>query len=204
MATFTWYYSTNASAWSDISTNTMVFSGATNDISTPVTVATWNAGFHIGSDDPGTDQCADPNHANAVQYVSTTSNTQYRLDGGSTTTIAGATTPTQDQSSIRIDFADTVSTQTSDARFYCFDSTTTTTYAPGVDVMAFENESGATQWKQINDASATQGGDNSTYHLDLANQTTAATHTFYICVSASPESVGAKTAFDFGIALTYS
>ena len=40
--------------------------------------------------------------------------------------------------------------------------------------------------------------------LDLADSGSATDHYWYIALSASPESVGAKTSFDFGATLTYS
>ena len=40
--------------------------------------------------------------------------------------------------------------------------------------------------------------------LDVADDTTAATHQYYFGVSASPESVGVKTNFALKFQLTYS
>ena len=72
MATFTWYYYGSAGpAWTDISTNTVVFSG-TGGISDPVTVGSWNDEVHIGDGAPGTDQCG-ANHAAYVKYIATNS-----------------------------------------------------------------------------------------------------------------------------------
>jgi len=105
---------------------------------------------------------------------------------------------------MRILFTDASSVAVSNARFYAFDGSTTTAEAVGVEAYAVEGQVGASTWTQINDDSANIGGDNSGERLTLSNQSAATEHTFYIAVSARPESVGAKTQFDFGIGLTYS
>lgn len=198
IATFTWeYFGATGPAWTDISTNTIVFAGS-GGISTPVTVAAYQDETHIGTGDPGTDACG-TNHSNNVKYIS---NTQF--DSGSGTETLNDTNLTSDECTIRIRFTDGSSVATSNARFYAYDGTTTTTEAVGVDVEAFEQGVTATTWTTINDDSGNTGGDNSGQRLDLSDQSAATAHTFYIAISASPESVGAKTSFDFGVALTYS
>jgi hypothetical protein len=198
MAVFTWeYYGATGPAWTDISTNTIVFSGS-GGLATPVTVAAWQDETHIGSADPGTDQCG-TNHCNNVQYISST-----QFDSGSGTETLNDTNLTNDECTIRVRFTDGSSVSTSNARFYAYDGTTTTTEAVGVDVYAFQQGVTATTWTLINDDSGNTGGDNSGERLDLSDQGAATDHTFYVAISASPESVGAKTSFDFGIALTYS
>lgn len=205
MATFTWnYYGGTGPTWTDISTNTIVFAG-TGGITTPVTVGAWNDETHIGSGDPGTDQCG-TNHATSVKYISST-----QFDsGGGTETISDANL-TQTECTLQIVFTDASSVQVTNARFYAYDGTTVTTEAVGVDVVAFENGASATTWTVINDdtvagalTTGSIGGDNAGERLGLQDSSTATSHTYYIAVSASPESVGGKTSFDFGIALTYS
>jgi len=206
MATFTWnYYGSTGPAWTNISTNTIVFAGS-GGITTPVTVAAWQDETHIGNGDPGTDQCG-ANHPNNVKYISST---QYQLNGGGTTTL-NDTNLTNDQVTLQVIFTDASSVQITNARFYAYDGTTTTTEAVGVDVVAFERGVSATTWTVINDdtvagalTNGSIGGDNAGERLGLQDQTTATDHTYYIAISASPESVGQKTSFDFGVALTYS
>lgn len=207
MATFTWYAMVGAGpTWTDISTNTVVFSGSGTDLSAAVTVATWQDGTHLGDDDPGSDQCG-ANHANNVKYVSST---QFNLNGGGTETL-NDTNLTSSECTLRVIFTHGSAVSTSSARFYAYDGSTTTTPAVGVDVVAFEQGVTATTWTVINDetvagalTNGSIGGDNTSERLDLGDQGSATDHTFYIAVSASPESVGAKTSFDFGLALTYS
>jgi hypothetical protein len=105
---------------------------------------------------------------------------------------------------MRIKFEDGSSPALSNARFYSFDGTTTTAEAVGIEAYAFEQGVTATTWTEINDDSANTGGDNSGERLALSDQSAAETHYYYIAVSARPETVGAKTEFDFGVALTYS
>lgn len=198
MATFTWYYYGGAGpAWTDISTNTVVFAGS-GGITTPITVGTWNDETHIGNGQPGTDQCG-ANHSNNVKYVSST---QFNANGGGTETLSDANL-TQTECTLRIHFNEANSTITN-ARFYTFDNSTTTVEAVGIEAYAFENGESATTWTQVNDDSGNIGGDNSGERLDLGDQTSATDHYYYVAVSARPETVGSKTEFAFGIALTYS
>lgn len=198
MATFTWeYYGSTGPAWTSIGANTIVFSGS-GGLATPVTVGQFQDETHIGSNDPGTDQCG-ANHCRNVKWIS---NTQF--DSGSGTETLNDTNLTANECTIRIRFTDGSSVSTSNARFYAYDGTTTTTEAVGVDVYAFEQGVTATTWTTINNDSGNIGGDNAGERLGLSDQGAATDHTFYVAISASPESVGGKTSFDFGIALTYS
>jgi len=198
MATFTWYYyGSTTPDWTDISTNTIVFSG-TGGIATPITVGTWNSETHIGSGDPGTDQCG-ANHCKSVKYVSST---QY--DSGSGTETLNDTNLVATECTLRVAFTDGSSVATSNARFYAFDGTTETNEAVGIECYAFERGVSATAWTLINDDSGNTGGDNSGERLSLSDQGAGTEHFFYVALSARPESVGSKTQFDFGVALTYS
>lgn len=196
MATFTWEVYANTPAWMGVGANTIVFAGSLTDLTVPITVGDWNTGTHLGNGDPGTDQCG-TNHVPNIEYVSST---QYSKDGGADTAL---TSLAQTDCTLRVKFTDAASVATSNARFYAFDGTTETNEAIGIEAYAFEQGNGST-WTQINDDSANIGGDNSGERLSLADQSTGTEHYFYVAVSARPESVGSKTQFDFGIALTYS
>jgi hypothetical protein len=197
MATFTWEVYSDTPAWHDIGANTVVFAGS-GGIDTPITVGSWQDETHIGNGDPGTDQCG-TNHVPNVKYVS---GTQFD-DGGGTETL-NDTNLVATECTLRVTFTDAASVATSSARFYSFDGTTETTEAVGIEAYAFEQGVSASTWTQINDDSGNIGGDNSGERLALSDQSAGTEHTFYIAISARPESVGAKTEFDFGIALTYS
>jgi hypothetical protein len=199
MATFTWEVYANTPGWMGVGSNTIVFSGDSTDLSVPITVGNWNSGTHLGTGDPGSDQCG-TTHIPNVEFVTTT---QFKLNGGSTENI-NDTNLTITECSMRINFTDASSVATSNARFYAFDGSTETAEAVGIEAYAFERGVGASAWTQLNDDSANIGGDNSGERLSLSDQSADTEHTFYVCVSARPESVGSKTEFDFGIALTYS
>jgi len=198
MATFTWEVYADTPDWFDVSTNTIVFSGSATDLAAAITVAAWQDGTHLGNGDPGTDQCGS-NHVPNVKYVSST---QFDPSGGTET--LNDTNLVSTECTLRINFTDAASVATSSGRFYAYDGTTTTTEATGVHVYAFESGVSATEWTLINDDTGDTGGDNSGERLSLEDDTAATEHTFYLAVSASPESVGAKGDFDFGVALTYS
>lgn len=195
MATFDW--EAYVGSWTDIVANTVVFSGS-GGLTTPITVGTWQDETHLGNGDPGTDQCGGT-HCNNVKYVSST---QYD-DGGGTETL-NDTNLTTDECTIRIKFTDASSVATTNGRFYTFDASTTTVEAIDIEAYAFEQGQSATTWDQVNDDSGNIGGDNTGERLDLGDSSTSTTHYFYIAISARPESVGSKTEFDFGVALTYS
>lgn len=197
MATFTWEVYADTPAWMSVSTNTIVFAGS-GGISTPITVGSWQDETHLGSGDPGTDQCG-TNHVPNVKYVSGT-----QFDGGGGTESLNDTNLVATECTMRIEFTDASSVATSNARFYSFDGSTETNEAVGVEAYAFEQGVGASSWTQINDDSGNIGGDNSGERLALSDQSAGTEHYFYVAVSARPESVGSKTQFDFGIALTYS
>ena len=198
MATFTWEVYADTPAWKGVSTNTYVFSGSATDLTEPITVGSWNSGAHLGTGDPGSDACG-TTHVPYVTYVSSN-----QFDNGSGTQTLNDTNLTANECSLRILFTDGSSVATSSGRFYTFDSTTATTEATGVEAYAFEQGVSKTTWELINDDSGSTGGDNANERLDLDPQGAATEHTFYIAISARPESVGGKSDFDFGVALTYS
>lgn len=200
MATFTWdYYGATGPAWTDISTNTLVFSG-TGGKDTPITVGSYNDETHITNSDPptGTDQCG-ANHVQNCKYISDSN-----IDiGGGSVAISDANVA-QTDCTLRVHFNHTSSVAISSARLYAYNGTTETTEASGVKAYAFERGVSATAWTKINEGATTYGGDNSGERLNLGDKTAATDHYWYVAVSVSPESVGAKTAFDLGVALTYS
>ena len=193
MATFTWngYIS---SSWTDLGANTIVFSGAS--FGDNITVDAYQDSTNAGNGDPGTDQGAMNNN----KYLT-----------GSTISINGAgsvalndTNLTANDCTLKVNFSHGSAVAITSARFYSYDGTTVTNEAVGVAAYAFERGVSATAWTQINSDSGNIGGDNSGERLSLADQGSGTSHDYYVAVSASPESFGAKTSFDLGLALTYS
>ncbi len=186
-------------SWTDIAANTIVFSGTSSDLTDPITVAAWQDGTHIGTSDPGTDVCG-TNHMNNVKFIG---NTEMSVNGAATEPI-NDTNLTAIECTMVIQFTNAPAVALSSARLYAYDGTTTTAEAIGVDVNAFERGVAATTWTLINDDSGNIGGDNVGERLDLGDKSSATINFYYFAISASPETVGAKTSFDFGVALTYS
>lgn len=198
MATFNWEVYADMPSWMDVDVNTIVFSGADDDLTEPITVGTWQNGTHLGSGDPGTDQCG-ANHMPNVKYVSGT-----QMDKGVGTETINDTNLAETECTLRIKFTDAQSVAITNARFYAFDGANETNEAVGIESHAFERGVSATAWTEINDDSENIGGDNAGERLELGDKSAATEHHWYIAVSARPETVGAKTEFDFGVALTYS
>lgn len=199
MAVFDFEVYADTPDWKDVGANTLVFASSLTDLATNITVGAFNDGTHLGNGDPGTDQCG-TNHVPNVKWISST---QFDADGGGTETL-NDTNLVQTECTERINFTDGSSVTISSARFYSYDGVTETDEAVGIDAFAFEQGVSATTWTQINDDDGNIGGDNSGERLQLTDQGAATEHTYYIAISASPESVGAKGSFDFGVALTYS
>lgn len=200
MATFYWEgYMGSTPDWTDLGSNTICFTGDAANIDTPITVGEWNSGTHAGDDDPGTDQCG-TNHMNNVKIIASGT-----FDNGGGTENLDTSNLTPDECTLRIRFTDASAVECTSARLYSFDGGTVTNEAVGVEAYAWECQpSGVTTWTLINDDSANIGGDNSSERLDLLDQAASTEHHYYVALSVRPESVGAKTSFDFGIALTYS
>jgi hypothetical protein len=182
-------------SWTSLGANTLVFSGSATDLTVPITVASWQDGTHAGNGDPGTDQCG----AN-VKYIDST---HMSVDGAASEVVNDANITT-DECTLRLHFNHASAVAVSGARLFCYDGTTDATPGVGMEVQAFERTASVAAWTEINDESAGVGGDNAGERLDLANSASAVDHYWYVCLSASPESVGAKASFDFKLALTYS
>lgn len=201
MATITFEgYMGSTPDWTNIDTNTIVFSSSLTDLTAPITVDAYADGTHAGTDDPGTDACG-TNHMNNCKYLGAS---LIDINGGGSEAL-NDTNLTATECTLRVHFNHSTSVDVTNPKFYCYDGSTTTTPATGVDVYGFEQGESYTSWTHINDDSGAIGGNNAGERLDLADSSSAATdHYWYIAVSAAPESVGAKTSFDFGVTLTYS
>jgi hypothetical protein len=106
--------------------------------------------------------------------------------------------------SLRIHFNHTSSVAVSGVRIYAYDGSVVTNEAVGVDMYVFERGVAASAWTLLNDDSGNIGGDNAGEFKSLADSAAAQDHYWYLALSISPESVGAKASVDMGVALTYS
>lgn len=186
-------------AWSSLASGTVVFCSSLTDLATNITVDAYQDGTHFGADDPGADWCG-ANHMNNVKFLATGT---MSVNGGGSESI-NDTNLTQNECTIRVHFNDAASVTSSGARFYTFDGSVVANEAVGVTVYAFEQGQSNTAWELINDDAGNIGGDNAGERLDVSDQGAGTDLYWYIAVSVSPQSVGAKTSFDLGFALTYS
>jgi hypothetical protein len=192
--------------WTDLGANTIVWCSSLTDLATYVTVGQFQDGTHAGSDDPGTDQCG-ANHMNNVKYL--TSSTM-SVNGAAGEDIDD-TNLAANECTLRLHFNHGSNVDVTNGVFFSFDGSTPTTPATGMDIAAFERGRSATAWTVINDdtvagafTNGSIGGNNTGERLDLADSSDAQDHYWNLAVSFSPESVGAKTAQDFGWNLVYS
>jgi len=200
MPFYNWEVYCGTPAWRDVEANTLVFSGNATDLTAVVNVDGFNIGTHLGSGDPGVDQCGAV-HAPNIMYVS---ETVCSKDGGNTTTtVCDANIPST-ACSFRIKFTDTGSVVVSDGRMFTFNGIDRSVAAIGVLAYALEQGQGSTAFSTVNNYNSVIGGDNSTSALALADQGSSTEHYFYVAVSVQPTSPGPKTFFDFGVALVYS
>jgi len=186
-------------SWTDLDTNTLVFSSSLTDLATAITVDAYNDGTHAGTDDPGTDACG-TNHMNNNKYLGAS---LIDVNGGGSEAL-NDTNLAADECTLRVHFNHGVAVAVTNPKFYCFDGTTPANPGVQVDVWGFERGQSYTSWTHINDESGAIGGNNTGERLDLADSGSATDHYWYIALSAAPESVGAKATFDFGMTLTYS
>jgi hypothetical protein len=122
-----------------------------------------------------------------VKYLTSTT---FSLNGGGSVSLA-AGAPTTAQCPLKFNFSDASSVATSNGKFYAYDGTTDATGMSGVTVQAIEQSN--TTWVAANGSGAA---------VNLTNQTAATSHDFYIALSLSPSSTGAKTG-KIKISLTY-
>lgn len=186
-------------AWADLGANTLVFSGSLSDLAVAITVNSYQDGTHVGSGDPGTDQCG-ANHMNNVKYIDANN---MSVNGGGSEAI-NDTNLAETECTLRLHFNHTSAVAVTNARAYIYKpSVGTTTRADNVNVFGFERGESATAWTQINDPTSI-GGDNTGERLDLQDSGSATDHYWYIAISISPTVVGGHDDVDLGFALTYS
>jgi len=203
MATTTFEFNNNtvgSPTWADIAANTIVFSGSQTSLTATISTVDWNDGTHIGTGDPGTDQCdVGPNnsHNNNTKYVSSGN---VIINSGSSEAI-NDTNLIAGECPFRFHLVNGVSVATQNGFLYTFNGSVVTTEAVEIEAYAFEQGVAATAWTQVNDDSANIGGNNSGERLTLGNKTTATDHVWYFAMSARGESAGPKTSFDIGVAV---
>lgn len=183
MATFTWYLQ-GTTPTTIGATDILQFAKAT--FNSPVTINEYQDSTHIESS-TGTDLSSGNSPKNSKYLTSST----VSINGGSSESLSGVTTA---NCPLKINFSHSTSVITYDADFYSYDGVATANAPTEVTFKAAEQ--GDTNWTDAE-------GSASPCALD-DNSTPATSHDFYLLVSASPDTVGVKTAFKVRIELTYS
>jgi hypothetical protein len=188
MATFTWTLQGGTPTTID-DTDVIRFAGGA--FATPVTVSEFQDSTHVRNSG-GTDD-SDGNTPNNSKFISNDGGT-----GGDGQGDWGDGTEDIDQITtaecpLKINFAHGSSVITTNGKLYAYDGSTTT--AVPTDVTFWCAEQGDANWVNAEGSAAA---------MDIADNTTATSHDMYFLISASPESVGLKSAFRIRIELTYS
>jgi hypothetical protein len=181
MATYTWYLQ-GTSPTTIEATDIIQFAGGTFD--SAITVGAYNSSTHVESSVGADDSSG--NTPNNNKYVA--SGTGDWGDG--TESLSNITNA---ECTLKINFSDGASVTTTGHIFYAYDGTTTTAVPTGVTFQAAE--SGDAAWTNAEGSAAA---------LTITDDTASTSHDYYILISASPESVGEKTAFKLRDELTYS
>lgn len=188
MASFVWLLQGTSPTTID-ATDIIQFAGATFD--SAITVGEYNDSTHVESSIGADDSSG--NTPNNVKFISQTG-------GGAGDSQADWGDGTEDidaileaECTLKITFSHGSAVAVTANTFFAFDGTTPATAPTDIDVRAAE----------LADIIFTQA-EGSGSALSITDSGSATDHDFYILVSASPESVGEKTAFAFRMALTYT
>jgi hypothetical protein len=189
MATFTWYLQ-GTSPTTIEATDIIQFAGS-GGFDTAITVGEYNDTTHVESSVGADDSSGNTPKNN--KFISQTGGGggDSQGDWGDGTEDIDAITGAE--CALKINFSHGSSVITTDAVFYSYDGTTPATKAVDIDVRGAELAD--TNWTEIEGSGSP---------VTIADDTTSTSHDYYLLVSASPESVGEKTAFAFRIELTYS
>lgn len=185
MATWTWTgQKQDASTQDAIATDKFGFYGtAFNDA---VQTGDHQTSTHV-ENVSNVDQCTSP-HLHNTHYVDAT---HVEIDGGASETLS-ATAPTQAECPLKVTFSHASAVATSATTFWADDGATST--AVPTDVTFYAGEQTDTSWTNAEGSAAAVAVD---------DQGSATDHYFYLFMSASPDTVGVKTAFRLQMQLTY-
>ena len=164
-------------------TDSIAFSNGT--FGQPIQVGSYNDKTHVRTSG-GTDKSTSNSPHNTKYLTSTTMS----LNGGASANLSTLTTA---NSPLKITVSESTNITVTDIKMYAYDGTTTTNAPSGMNV--YLAEQGDSSWTQAH------GSGNA---LTLNNHSTAATsHDFYVAISASPTSVGVKSANKLRLEFVY-
>ena len=186
MAAFEWYGQDTGTADMLIgATDKVSFYGAAfNDA---IEVSSYQDSSHV--ENSANSEICSTAHLMNTKYIAAGSVDLNAGDGGA----LGAAMPTDEGCPLLILFGDASSVVTTNTTFWAYDNATDSAVPTGVTFQCFEG--GNATWTNAEGSGAAMG---------VADDTTAATHMYYLGLSASPESVGVKTDFALKFQLTYS
>jgi len=188
MATFTWYIQ-GTSPTTVGATDIVQFAGATFD--SAITVGAYNASTHVKAS--GGSNLSSGNTPRNNKFISQSGGTgsKSQADWGDGTEDIDAILTSE--CALKINFSHGSAVTTTGCIFYAYDGSTTTSAPTGVTFKAAEQ--GDTAWTA---AAGSASG------VTINDDTSATSHDYYILISASPDSVGLKSAFKLRMELTYS
>ena len=174
-------------AWTDVAANNLAFAGS-GGFDDTVEIATYQDQTHVVSGTPGSDVCT-TNHCNNVKWITTST---MSVNGGGAEDITDVNLA-EAECTARWHFNHTSAIAMQNMTLFAYDGSVEANEAVEVHIMAFERGVSATAWTVLNDDSGNIGG--SAYTMALGAKATPATdHYFYLALSWSPETAGAKTA----------
>ena len=187
MATFTWYLQ-GTSPTTIEATDLIQFAGGT--FGSAITVNAYNSSTHVESSVGADDSSANTPKNNKFISQAGGAGGKSQVDVGAGTVLLDAVA--QAACALKINFAHASNVAVSGWVFYAYDGTTPATAPANIDVRAGE----------LADVNFTEC-EGSGAPLTLADGGAATSHDRYIILSASPATVGLKTAFAFRTELTY-
>lgn len=189
MATYTWQLQ-GSSPTTIEATDILQFAGA-GGFDDPITVGEYNGTTHVESSVGANDSSA--NTPNNNKFISQTGGTggDSQADWGDGTEDLDAITTAE--ASLKINFAHGSAVAVSAHTFYAYNGSSTATGPTEVDFRAAE----------VGDANFTEA-EGSGSAVSVGDSASDTSHDFYLVVSASPTTVGEKTAFTLRDQLTYT
>lgn len=188
MATYVWTLQGTTPTTID-ATDIVQFAGATFD--SPITVNVYQDSTHVESSVGANDSSGNtPKNSKFIsQSGGTAGDSQVDIGAGTVDldTVSTANSP------LKINFSHGTSVVTTNHILYAYNGTTTTVGPTEVDFRCAEQA----------DANWTNA-EGSGSALGITDDTTATSHDYFILISASPTTVGEKTAFKLRDELTYS
>ena len=161
----------------------MQFAKATFD--SAITVGEYQDSTHVESSVGVDDSSGNTPHNSKYLTISTVS-----LNGAGSTALSATSTAA---CPLKYNFAHGSAVAVTAHTFYAYDGTTTTAVPTGVTFQA--SEQGDANWTNAEGSAAA---------VSITDSASATSHDFFLQVSASPESVGEKTAFKVRSELTYT